>query len=467
MELGALELHIFVSLVVILGAAFVALICDFLKGNNEQLREHNIELRVRQEEQERFLGPVEQYRARVQHRPAPQPLPAPQRRPVARPAAAVSAPTPAPRRPAAAPTPAPMAPAPSAPPPRPSRPAEAAEAVPALIARLEPIVPLPARAPQPRPLALALEPIAFGAATPVLPAASGLAPVPEPVPESAPQETAEPASDPQVVRIRVIDEEEIAGAQTEERRPFLTLVSRQETPAAVPEETEPKVEAAADADAVPEPPRIEEPPFVLPASVASLLKKPAAPDAPEPAAPGTEPVVEFPLAAEAAEPVHVQAELPAGFHEASVLAKAIDGGGSVSGLLVAIGINDFAKLFETDGRQAGEEAVRAVTALVESLIGPQDFACRYKEDEYLLFYRGESGATAQRRLGYISERLWDFQLRSLGSLSILFSWGGFEANGETLGEAVDLASERMHQTRRSRKTVSMDTVRPRRRAVNE
>jgi hypothetical protein len=55
MDLGSLELQIFVSLTVVLGAAFVALLCDYLKGNNEQLREHNIELRVRKEEQERRM----------------------------------------------------------------------------------------------------------------------------------------------------------------------------------------------------------------------------------------------------------------------------------------------------------------------------------------------------------------------------------------------------------------------------
>src|SRR5579864_8398779 len=53
MELGQYQLQIFVSLVVILGAAFVALICDFLKGNNEQLRELTIELKVRREEEQR------------------------------------------------------------------------------------------------------------------------------------------------------------------------------------------------------------------------------------------------------------------------------------------------------------------------------------------------------------------------------------------------------------------------------
>ncbi len=53
MDFGALELQIFVSLVVVLGAAFVALVCDYLKGNNEQLREKNVELRVRNEERDR------------------------------------------------------------------------------------------------------------------------------------------------------------------------------------------------------------------------------------------------------------------------------------------------------------------------------------------------------------------------------------------------------------------------------
>ena len=52
MDLGSLDIQIFVSLVVVLGAAFVALVCDYLKGNNEQLREKNVELRVRSEERE-------------------------------------------------------------------------------------------------------------------------------------------------------------------------------------------------------------------------------------------------------------------------------------------------------------------------------------------------------------------------------------------------------------------------------
>ena len=51
MNLGTFELRIFLSLIVVLSAAFVALVCDYLRGNNQQLREHNLELRVRKDEQ--------------------------------------------------------------------------------------------------------------------------------------------------------------------------------------------------------------------------------------------------------------------------------------------------------------------------------------------------------------------------------------------------------------------------------
>lgn len=54
MSADSAQLQIFVSLLLVLGALFVAFICDFLKGNNEVLRERNIELAVRQEERERL-----------------------------------------------------------------------------------------------------------------------------------------------------------------------------------------------------------------------------------------------------------------------------------------------------------------------------------------------------------------------------------------------------------------------------
>ncbi len=105
--MGAIEIQVFVSLVVILGAAFVALICDFLKGSNEQLREANIVMRVREDERDKRDDLVEKVQqqtievvAKVQGalvgRPAAAPVPVAQAARVQQPPAAAPAPLPTP-----------------------------------------------------------------------------------------------------------------------------------------------------------------------------------------------------------------------------------------------------------------------------------------------------------------------------------------------------------------------------------
>ena len=102
---------------------------------------------------------------------------------------------------------------------------------------------------------------------------------------------------------------------------------------------------------------------------------------------------------------------------------------------------------------------------IASLLQGEDFACQTGADEFLILCPGERGKNAQRRLNEISEGLWDFQLRGLGTFSILFSWGDAQAQDELLSDAIAAASERMHQTRRTRKTVSLDSSSPSRRAI--
>src|SRR5580698_11176172 len=51
MQAGPYPIQLFITLMIIFGAACVALICDHLKQSNEQLRELAIELRVRREEE--------------------------------------------------------------------------------------------------------------------------------------------------------------------------------------------------------------------------------------------------------------------------------------------------------------------------------------------------------------------------------------------------------------------------------
>ncbi len=72
MNLDSIELQVFVSLLLVLGALFVAFICDFLKGNNEVLRERNIELTVRQEERERLARLGKSAPAEAKRPPAPE-----------------------------------------------------------------------------------------------------------------------------------------------------------------------------------------------------------------------------------------------------------------------------------------------------------------------------------------------------------------------------------------------------------
>lgn len=138
--------------------------------------------------------------------------------------------------------------------------------------------------------------------------------------------------------------------------------------------------------------------------------------------------------------------IPAGFHEGCVLGQMVQRRQPVSGLVVSIGVNT--------PRNSDGSFPDAVRNLIRSLIGPADFACQSNEDEFLLVYPNERAASAQRRLSEIAQQLWEFQLDSAGAFSILFSWGGVEVRGQSIGEAIASANERMHETRRGRKLLT-------------
>jgi hypothetical protein len=136
--------------------------------------------------------------------------------------------------------------------------------------------------------------------------------------------------------------------------------------------------------------------------------------------------------------------LPAGFHEGCVLGRLVQTRQAVNGLVVSIGVDS------EDG-----SIPEPVRKLVESLIGPEDFACKSGDKEFVLIYNNMRGASAQRRLSVIAQSLWDFQLRWLGNFSVLFSWGGVEVRGEPIQEAIAAANERMLETKRLRKVVTL------------
>jgi hypothetical protein len=153
---------------------------------------------------------------------------------------------------------------------------------------------------------------------------------------------------------------------------------------------------------------------------------------------------------------HVFAEipLPTGIHDGYILSRLVESRRPISGLVVSIGIS--AAKEQAPGAAHRESAPAAVRTLIRSLLGPHDFAAASAPDEYLLIFPQERGAAAQRRLAEIAQKLWDFQLRMLGQAAILFSWGGVEVRGESIDEAIQSASDRMQETRRTRSAKALE-----------
>jgi len=340
MEPGHFQLQIVVTVSLIVCAACVALICDFLKRNNEQLRELTIELNVRREEEERRSLVV-----------------APRAERIAPPETIAG--------PAAADVTASPAAAPKLKVPHMAAPKERSAA---------------GKERKRMVNADALAAMERGAAL----AGSGVRPRAVPVVAAVRESKVELKPEKMVVVSR---EEAVAPAATSVKKDWGMLLSRNaQKPAAAVNRT--------------------------PAAVADR-------------------------------------SLPAGFQDGFVLSKLVQSRQPVTGLVVSIGVNA--------PRKSDRRLPDSVSKLIESLIGPGDFAAQSSEDEFLLIYPQEHGASAQRRLSQIAQQLWDFQLRSLGSFQILFSWGGIEVRSESIEEAIASASERMQETKRGRKLLTMES----------
>ena len=144
-----------------------------------------------------------------------------------------------------------------------------------------------------------------------------------------------------------------------------------------------------------------------------------------------------------------------GMHDATVLSRLLVGTRPFTGLVVSIGVNAAAK----------EDLLRSISNFIVDLLRDSDFTCGAAKDEFLMICPGEQGAEAHRRLCSIAEQLWDYQLRTVGSSPILFSWGAVDVKRERLVDAISAATERMHQTRRTRESVFTSSWNRRRMAV--
>jgi hypothetical protein len=141
------------------------------------------------------------------------------------------------------------------------------------------------------------------------------------------------------------------------------------------------------------------------------------------------------------------------------LRKVVAIGRPFTGVTVSICINE-----DESGRRS-EGQLEWVCAYIAGLLSEHEFACRTDKEEFLIVCPGAQGAEAQRRLNDVSERLWDFQLRGIGTYAIRFSWGGVEVQNQPLADAIDSATERMRLTKRIRNPIYLNSVNVRRKVV--
>ncbi len=382
MELGPHQMQIFVCLVLIVGAALVALMCDFLKRNNQQLRELTLELKVRREEDLKRVQMLAPQAVIEQHSPKPN----------------MENERKAPSLPFAEMASRSQNRSENGKPPRARRDSENRRAAsPEALAAMQRGAELASRR------------------------AGRMSPAEDPAPATASEFN--PA-----LKNPSVETPSLAISET----------NISEMPAPAPA-IEPLVEAVAE-------------PVVQ--SVAEA-EQPAAAAAPELTGRhrNWESLLDARHARLAAAKKEAQAHpqpagLPAGFQDGFVLKRLVESRQPVSGLVISIGASASQN---EESSMPGE-----VAGLIRSLLGPNDFAAQSGADEFLLIYPGERGAAAQRKLAEVAEQLWDFQLRSMESLSILFSWGGVEVHSESIDEAIASATERMQQTRRGRKILTME-----------
>lgn len=138
---------------------------------------------------------------------------------------------------------------------------------------------------------------------------------------------------------------------------------------------------------------------------------------------------------------------PKGLIPPSTLEKWFETEQQFTGLVLSIGINENdSSMWHSRG------LMQSVGNYIAGLLRAKDYYCRTTYDEFVIVCPGEYGAQAQRRLNHISERLWDYQLRGIGSCSILFSWGSTQVQNQPLADALAAATERMRETKRSAKS---------------
>lgn len=391
--MGSFEIQVIVSLVVVLGAACVALICDYLKGNNERLRERNEELQARAAERDTLETLLQRFQAntfdaamQVQKEALRELLANSTPAQRALPQSGVSA------LPESLAVGASQAVAAS------PRRVGARRVFESGISKdvLSPVIewPVPAIETKTRDVL----PVEFEKDRHVLPAITK---------EDAPATRQPAAPDDGLPDLTTLD-------QTVSYAPGRSWEQM----------TQEAAEARAAHHAPGLAPAMEAPPasqptirvFQMQSSPDDAAESPnqaeSQPEALAPPAPPTFPIAEL--------------QVPTGHFEVQSLQDLLAAKGAFRGLVVFISVLANGELAPMECPQF-TRLLNSAARTVLSLRREVDFSCRSAENEFVLIYPHETGPTAQRIIARLKERLYDLQLRSLGSFSARFIWGAAES----------------------------------------
>ena len=210
-----------------------------------------------------------------------------------------------------------------------------------------------------------------------------------------------------------------------------------------------------------EPEYLFEEPHVEPRGIVLEMPAPSGPKLIEAPVeePAQEPEAEQP-------PVSLDLQIPAGVLQAGVLDSLMARPEPFTGLVLSISILDRTVMGPQVAAEAMTELNRSIEEMMLGSLREHDTLCRVNDDEFVILYPGMTGATAQRQTAGMSERLWDFQLRSLGYYMVIFSLGSAAVEAQPLSAAVENAREQMEQAARARRGAGAVFLASGRRAVN-
>jgi hypothetical protein len=179
-------------------------------------------------------------------------------------------------------------------------------------------------------------------------------------------------------------------------------------------------------------------------------------------------VVQMPLPVQAVfEPlVRETLRIPRGIHDRAIFDELASQEARFDGVVFLVGVMGFEPLVAEHGRPAVAQATGEAASYFEGLLSTDGFGCWIEDSVFVMILPATSAEQARLITTHTAEGLWDYQLRSLGSLPLIFHWGSAEASNERLGATVDLAREQMVESGRARKQVLTASGRFRRRVVN-